>query len=67
VRGAAVSELSKLPHFAPAQFKCVVNTVFRNGALTVDEIARVCDIDASVVQRVIDGLVRRGLLKEVRR
>jgi DNA-binding MarR family transcriptional regulator len=44
----------------------VVNTVFRGGKLTVTELAELCDVDVSVAERVIAGLVKRGLITEVR-
>lgn len=53
----------RAPRIAPAQFNRVVKTVFRGGALTVEELAQLCDVHVSIAERVIARLVARGLLR----
>jgi DNA-binding IscR family transcriptional regulator len=49
----------------PAQASRVIKTVFQGGALTIAELAQLCDVPVSVAERVIAGLVKRGLVEEV--
>lgn len=47
----------------PIEITPAPKTVFQGGSLTVEELAQLCDVDVAIAQRVIAGLVKRGLIE----
>ena len=45
--------------------RIVLESLFRNPYLRVSDVASMCDIHVSIAGRLVDGLVDRGILREV--